>query len=83
MKAIASEQKPESSVKDCPRKCKQTSNLHGISQQQQGCDILQNVVELYNHFIFVATISTCHGFDMLITDPSFILIISKRSYVPT
>ena len=27
MKAIVSEQKPESSVKDCPRKCKQTSNL--------------------------------------------------------
>ena len=27
MKAIVSEQKPESSVKDCLRKCKQTSNL--------------------------------------------------------
>ena len=27
MKAIDSEQKPESSVKDCPRKRKQTSNL--------------------------------------------------------
>ena len=27
MKAIVSEQKPESSVKDCPRKRKQTSNL--------------------------------------------------------
>ena len=27
MKAIVSEQKPDSSVKDCPRKRKQTSNL--------------------------------------------------------
>ena len=27
MKAIVSEQKPESSVKDCLRKCKETSNL--------------------------------------------------------
>ena len=27
MKAIVSEQKSESSVKDCLRKCKQTSNL--------------------------------------------------------
>ena len=27
MKAIVSEQKPESSVKDCPRKRKQRSNL--------------------------------------------------------
>ena len=27
MKAIASEQKPESSIKDCPWKNKQTSNL--------------------------------------------------------
>ena len=27
MKAIVSEQNPESSVKDCLRKCKQTSNL--------------------------------------------------------
>ena len=27
MKAVASEQNPESSVKDCLKKCKQTSNL--------------------------------------------------------
>ena len=31
MKAIVSEQKRESSVKDCLRKCKQTSNLFLIN----------------------------------------------------
>ena len=38
--------------------------------------ILQNVVEIYHHFLFVAKSSTCHAFNMLIEDQSFILIFS-------
>ena len=47
---------------------RESNILHGIPQWQQGCKILQNVVETHNHFIFVAKNFYCHGFNMLIVD---------------
>ena len=42
MKAIFSEQKPESSAEDCLRKCKQTSNLLLINSHLTKKSITEN-----------------------------------------
>ena len=55
----------------------QESNiLFGIPQEQQRCSNLQNVVELYNHFLFVAKNFFSVTVLILIVDQNFILIFS-------
>ena len=56
--------------------CRESNILFGIPQWQQGCNNLQNVVELYNHFLFAVKDFFSAMVLILIVDHNFILIFS-------